>query len=385
VDEGEPDTVKMVSRLLAAIIMLVVVVVMAPVASARGRHRSRPQTEEHFPEMLILDEWAPDLIVVPPVTRPSNAVYDTPKPRTASVAAVAPAPVHNEVSSGPAATNSTTAVAVFPTRNSIPTGANPTGEAAESVNTSPSQSDAPASSTASNTTSDAAAKSSLEHATTSSMEIMSAAVNGAKIDGASITAPQGGVQIAALVAPSTAELKKEIAGASRSRTPGSILFDQTHDDSTLYPENWSVCVFKKRQALIVYYKGRLFKQYDAVFGRALDLGAKQWAQDRRTPEGVYTIIEKYPSGRFRWFLRLNYPNLVDRVRYETERVNGVVPVDGDGKSPTVGSAIGIHGTDVPILNAGHINWTTGCISVNNNDIDSLERVLPVGTVVIIKP
>ena len=169
------------------------------------------------------------------------------------------------------------------------------------------------------------------------------------------------------------------------RTPGSILFDQTHDDSALDPANWSVNVFKKRQALIVYYKGRLFRQYDAVFGRALDLGAKQWAQDRRTPEGVYTIIEKYPSARFRWFLRLNYPNLVDRVRYETERVNGVVPVDGDGRSPTVGSAIGIHGTDVPVLNSGHINWTTGCISVNNNDIDSLERLLPVGTVVIIKP
>ena len=173
--------------------------------------------------------------------------------------------------------------------------------------------------------------------------------------------------------------------ARLGRTPGSILFDQTHDDSALDPANWSVNVFKRRQALIVYYKGRLFKQYDAVFGRALDLGAKQWAQDRRTPEGVYTIIEKYPSARFRWFLRLNYPNLVDRVRYETEKVNGVVPVDGDGKSPTVGSAIGIHGTDVPILNAGHINWTTGCISVNNDDINSLERLLPVGTVVIIKP
>ena len=375
---------KMVSRLFGAIIMLVV---MAPVASARGRHPSQqPQTvEQNFPEMTITDE-SPDLIVAPPITRPSDAVYDTPKPRTASVAEVAPVPVRDEGSSAPpTATNLTAAVGAFPTQNAVPTGANPTGEAAEAIATSPSQNEAPTPSTAANTTSDATATSTVEHAKTSPLEMMSAAVDGARIDGASITTPQAGVQTAALIAPSTSELKKEIAGASQSRTPGSVLFDQTHDDSTLDPANWSVSVFKRRQALIVYYKGRLFKQYEAVFGRALDLGAKQWAQDRRTPEGVYTIIEKYPSERFRWFLRLNYPNLVDRVRYESERVNGVVPVDPDGKSPTVGSAIGIHGTDVPILNAGHINWTTGCISVGNEDIDSLERLLPVGTVVIIKP
>ena len=149
--------------------------------------------------------------------------------------------------------------------------------------------------------------------------------------------------------------------------------------------SWAVSVFKKRHELLVYYKGRFFKKYDAVFGRNLDLGAKLWAQDRRTPEGVYYIEEKYPSARFHWFMRLNYPNLVDRVRYETMKINGVIPVDSEGKSPLVGSAIGIHGTDVPILNAGHINWTTGCISVNNKDIEDLERLLPVGTIVIIKP
>ncbi|HLI79759.1 MAG TPA: L,D-transpeptidase [Candidatus Binataceae bacterium] len=348
---------KMVFRLLVAILVLFV---LAPVASARVRHHShpkpaQPQTgEQNLPEMTIIDEWSPDLIVAPPVTRPSGSVYDTPKPPSASFAGLAPAPVQNGVSSAPTTGNLTSAAGVFPTHNEVPTGANPTGENSEP-------------------------------ATTSSMQMVTATVDGARIDGAAITAPQAGTRTASLIAPSPPNQKNGAVCPLPSRTPGSILFDQTHDDSALNPANWSVSVFKHRQALIVYYKGRLFKQYDAVFGRALDMGAKQWAQDRRTPEGVYTIIEKYPSMRFRWFLRLNYPNLVDRVRYETERVNGVVPVDGDGKSPTVGSAIGIHGTDVPILNAGHINWTTGCISVNNGDIDSLERLLPVGTVVIIKP
>ncbi len=212
-----------------------------------------------------------------------------------------------------------------------------------------------------------------------------ATVDGAQLDGATIAASQDGVQTAAATVPLTSE-QKEVAGPpAPSRTPGSVLFDQTRDDSALDPMNWALSVFKKRHELTVYYKGRLFKKYDAVFGRNLDLGAKLWAQDRRTPEGVYTVVEKYPSTRFHWFLRLNYPNLVDLVRYETMRVNGVVPVDSNGKSPLVGSAIGIHGTDVPILNAGSINWTTGCISVNNKDVEDLERLLPVGTVVIIKP
>jgi hypothetical protein len=205
-------------------------------------------------------------------------------------------------------------------------------------------------------------------------------VDGAKLDGAGV--PHDGVQTAAITPP------KDFMGPPdprTSRTPGAVLFDATRDDSALDPLSWAVSVFKKRHELDLYYKGRFFKKFDAVFGRNLDLGAKLWAQDRRTPEGVYYIEEKYRSARFEWFLRLNYPNLEDRVRYETMKVNGVVPVDRDGKSPLVGSSIGIHGTDVPILNAGHINWTTGCISVNNKDIEDLDRLLPVGTVVIIKP
>ncbi len=184
------------------------------------------------------------------------------------------------------------------------------------------------------------------------------------------------------------ELQKEVTTApeqSLAMTPGEILYNNTHDASIMDPTNWSVTIYKQQHALMLYYKGRMYRKYDAVFGRNLDHAAKSYAQDRRTPEGVYTIIEKYPSRRFRWFLRLNYPNVVDRNRYETMREDGVVPIDDDGRTPKVGSAIGIHGTDVPILNSGHVNWTTGCISVDNSTIDELDRIVPVGTVVIINP
>ena len=150
------------------------------------------------------------------------------------------------------------------------------------------------------------------------------------------------------------------------------------------PLNWSVTIFKKRHQLVVYYKGRLFKTYHAVFGRSFELGTKLWEGDRRTPEGVYAIVEKHPSRRWDWFLTLNYPNSLDRYRYEQMRTGGEVPI-ADGHPVGVGGRIGIHGTDNPILNRGDVNWTTGCISVDDEDVEELMRILPNGTLVIINP
>ncbi len=173
-------------------------------------------------------------------------------------------------------------------------------------------------------------------------------------------------------------------GLRMQLTPGERAYELTRDDSYLDPRSWDVSAFKSRHQLVVYYKGRLYRTYRAVFGRNRGTGTKLFEGDRRTPEGVYTIIEKHPSRRWRWFLGLNYPNEVDRSRYEQLRDARAVPVR-DGHEVGEGGHIGIHGTDIPVLNDGNIDWTTGCISVNNRDIDELARILPVGTVVIIKP
>ena len=165
-------------------------------------------------------------------------------------------------------------------------------------------------------------------------------------------------------------------------TPGEILYRRTGETELHDPLNWSVMVYKSRHELIVYFEGRLLKKYSAVFGRNLIPGRKEWSEDRRTPEGVYTIVRKELNLRFHWFLRLNYPNFVDRQRYKVLRAEHEVP-EVDGHVLGVGGAIGIHGTDIPVLNQGLVNWTTGCISVSNRSIDELDRLLPVGTLVII--
>jgi len=180
------------------------------------------------------------------------------------------------------------------------------------------------------------------------------------------------------------QVKIDGVRTDRVPTPGQLLFDKTRDIAFMDPLSWSVNVFKKRHRLVVYYKGRLFKDYHAVFGRSFEPGTKLWEGDRRTPEGVYTIIGRHPSRRWDWFLTLNYPNDIDRHRYEQLRDGGEVPSE-DGRPVGVGGRIGIHGSDEPELNRGDINWTTGCISVDDEDVEELKRLLPTGTVVIIKP
>jgi lipoprotein-anchoring transpeptidase ErfK/SrfK len=175
--------------------------------------------------------------------------------------------------------------------------------------------------------------------------------------------------------------------ADRARlalTPGQRAYELTRDASFLDPVSWNVTAWKSRHQLIVYYKGHEYRTYHAVFGRNRGNGTKLWEGDRRTPEGVYTIIEKHVSLRWEWFLGLNYPNNVDHYRYEQLRDADEIPEEG-GRDVGEGGHIGIHGTDNPILNSGNIDWTTGCISVNNLDINELSRILPVGTVVIINP
>ena len=83
------------------------------------------------------------------------------------------------------------------------------------------------------------------------------------------------------------QVKIDGVRTDRVPTPGQLLFDKTRDIAFMDPLNWSVTIFKKRHQLIVYYKGRLFKDYHAVFGRSFEPGTKPWEGDRRTPEGVY--------------------------------------------------------------------------------------------------
>jgi len=184
-------------------------------------------------------------------------------------------------------------------------------------------------------------------------------------------ASEAHLQTAALIAP----VKHHDETAA-----GQQLFDQTRDDSRDDPISWSLHVYKSRHRTEVYFKGRLFRVYHAVFGRSRWGGAKLVEGDSRTPEGAYLITEKRRSARFRWFLKLNYPNANDQERFAALRTAREISVGA-----REGGQVGIHGTDSPYLNVSDVNWTLGCVSVSNEDVAEMAALLPVGTLVVINP
>ena len=146
-------------------------------------------------------------------------------------------------------------------------------------------------------------------------------------------------------------------------------------------EPWFVVVRTACRTLDVYYYGDRVRSYPAVFGMG-GLRNKLHEGDRRTPTGLYAIVGKRAHARWRRFLLLDYPNLHDVQRYEVAMGTGDIPMLGN-RTAGVGGAVGIHGTDKPGLNERNVDWTYGCISISNADVEDLSRLVPTGTQVLI--
>ena len=77
----------------------------------------------------------------------------------------------------------------------------------------------------------------------------------------------------------------------------------------------------------------------------------------------------------------NYPNDESRKKFSKAKENGIIP-----PGAKIGGEIGIHGvpegTDDAINNRQ--NWTLGCISLKNKDINEIYAIVDSTTRVIIR-
>jgi hypothetical protein len=105
------------------------------------------------------------------------------------------------------------------------------------------------------------------------------------------------------------------------------------------------------------------------------LGTKKHKGDKRTPEGKYYITKMRQGSQTKFYkaLQLNYPNEDDWLRYYLARHNGEFPAD-----TKIGGLIEVHGTG-----GRGINWTDGCIALQNQDMDKIFALVQVGTPVTI--
>jgi len=132
------------------------------------------------------------------------------------------------------------------------------------------------------------------------------------------------------------------------------------------PEVTRLAVMKGERKLLAFNNDTLLKTYDVELGFA-PVGAKEYEGDGKTPEGRYYIDRRNPNSAFHLSLGISYPNDQDRAAAAAA-----------GKPP--GGDIFIHGQISP-FNRGGDDWTAGCISVTNREIENLYAMVPIGTVI----
>jgi len=141
-------------------------------------------------------------------------------------------------------------------------------------------------------------------------------------------------------------------------------------------------VQKRARTLSVFEGPRLVKTYPVVLGKD-PYWAKLYRGDHRTPEGEYHISNKYFHPFWSRFMLLDYPTPANLEIYAWSSERALIPRSRQGE-PGPGGAVGIHGTEDERLNLRGVDWTEGCISLLNADIEELYQLVPLGTRVVIE-
>jgi murein L,D-transpeptidase YafK len=139
-----------------------------------------------------------------------------------------------------------------------------------------------------------------------------------------------------------------------------------------------IVVHKQARKLVLYQGLTPRKTYPVVLGLN-PKGDKLCQGDTCTPEGVYRIKAKYPHSRWSRFIWLDYPNDQNWLKFSRAKQTGRIPPDA-----AIGGHVGIHGTHDELKNLNGENWTRGCISLLNKDVDDLYNWVSEDTLVIIE-
>lgn len=143
----------------------------------------------------------------------------------------------------------------------------------------------------------------------------------------------------------------------------------------------SILIEKSQYRLTIYYNKKPIKSYPVVFGENFQ-GDKLHEGDYRTPEGIFRIKDLYPHSQWSKFMWLDYPNAASWKKHLQEKTQGYINF-----FLPIGGAVGIHGVpqgDDEIIDKRQ-NWTWGCPSLKNQDVDEIYEVVQKGTLVEILP
>lgn len=136
----------------------------------------------------------------------------------------------------------------------------------------------------------------------------------------------------------------------------------------------SLVVDKFSKRCIVYKAGKVLREYEVELGLNW-LGDKIQRGDKATPEGKYSITAKKSGSKtiYHKALLINFPNEEDKRRFNEMKSRGML-----SRNAHIGGLIEIHGGG-----GKGIDWTDGCVALENRDMDSLFAICSVGTPVAI--
>lgn len=136
-----------------------------------------------------------------------------------------------------------------------------------------------------------------------------------------------------------------------------------------------VLIEKKERRLTLLSKGKVLKTYRISIGGNPE-GPKERQGDNKTPEGTYIIDSRNRDSHYHLSLHISYPNEKDKKR---AKELGVSP----------GGDIMIHGIKNGFSWVGdfhtRVDWTNGCIAVTDEEIEEIDKLVPNGTIVEIRP
>ena len=136
-----------------------------------------------------------------------------------------------------------------------------------------------------------------------------------------------------------------------------------------------ILIEKEERLLTLISKDKVLKTYKIALGGNPN-GPKERQGDNKTPEGTYIIDSRNKDSRYHLSLHISYPNKKDKKR---AKELGVSP----------GGDIMIHGIKNGFSWIGNFHterdWTNGCIAVTDEEIEEIDKLVPNGTIVEIRP
>jgi murein L,D-transpeptidase YafK len=154
------------------------------------------------------------------------------------------------------------------------------------------------------------------------------------------------------------------------------LFDSLNIDTNKI----TILIDKSDYRLSVLIDTFTVKEYPVVFG-GNPVDDKLQQGDDCTPEGIFKMILKYPHGEWNKFIWINYPNDESWKKHKAAKAEGLIPQDAK-----IGGEIGIHGVPEGFdkLIDLKFNWTLGCVSLKNKDVDDIYPYITEHTEIIIQ-